>query len=102
MGLIWQRIDIRSMKSIIEWKAAPSCTAQFSFDENSIYAVDNNGQVDTKMHMQVHETQFILHSYLSGPFTNQELASLVVHLKVFHLQLLIQANQNRRLHPLNP
>ncbi|KAF1806393.1 WD40-repeat-containing domain protein [Mucor lusitanicus] len=37
--------DIRSMKSIIEWKAAPSCTAQFSFDENSIYAVDDSGQL---------------------------------------------------------
>lgn len=33
------------MKSIIEWKATPSCTAQFSFDENSIYSADSNGQV---------------------------------------------------------
>lgn len=38
-------VDIRSMKSIIEWKAQPSCNAQFSFDENSIYAVDDSGEV---------------------------------------------------------
>ncbi|GAA5810781.1 hypothetical protein MFLAVUS_004208 [Mucor flavus] len=37
--------DIRSMKSIIEWKGQPSCTAQFSFDENSIYSVDGNGEL---------------------------------------------------------
>lgn len=33
------------MKSIIEWKGQPSSTAQFSFDENSIYSVDDNGEV---------------------------------------------------------
>ncbi|KAI7905182.1 uncharacterized protein BX663DRAFT_313364 [Cokeromyces recurvatus] len=38
-------IDIRSMKSIIEWKGQPSCTAQFSFDENSIYSVNNTGEL---------------------------------------------------------
>lgn len=38
-------IDIRSMKPIIEWKGQPSCMAQFSFDENSIYSVDNTGEV---------------------------------------------------------
>lgn len=36
------------MKSIIEWKGQPSCTAQFSFDENSIYSVDGNGEVRRK------------------------------------------------------
>jgi hypothetical protein len=43
-------VDIRSMKSIIEWKAQPSCNAQFSFDENSIYAVDDNGDVRFLLH----------------------------------------------------
>ncbi|KAF7731736.1 WD repeat-containing protein 91 [Apophysomyces ossiformis] len=40
--------DIRSMKSIMEWKTAsglPSCIAQFSFDENSIYTIDHGGQL---------------------------------------------------------
>jgi hypothetical protein len=36
------------MKSIIEWQGTPACTAQFSFDENSIYSVDNDGQVKKK------------------------------------------------------
>ncbi|CAO3647731.1 unnamed protein product [Mucor hiemalis] len=37
--------DIRSMKTIIEWKAQPSCMAQFSFDENSIYSVGDKGEL---------------------------------------------------------
>ncbi|ORX62125.1 WD40 repeat-like protein [Hesseltinella vesiculosa] len=38
--------DVRTMKSIMEWKtdnARPVCMAQFSFDENSIYTVNNGG-----------------------------------------------------------
>ncbi|KAI9255118.1 WD40-repeat-containing domain protein [Phascolomyces articulosus] len=40
--------DVRSMKSIMEWKDPsnrPCCVAQFSFDENSIYTVDYTGQL---------------------------------------------------------
>ncbi|KAI8890260.1 WD40 repeat-like protein [Backusella circina FSU 941] len=37
--------DIRSMKPIIEWKGKSSCMAQFSFDENSIYTVDQSGEL---------------------------------------------------------
>ncbi|KAI9499031.1 WD40-repeat-containing domain protein [Zychaea mexicana] len=40
--------DVRSMKSIMEWKDPsnrPCCVAQFSFDENSIYTVDYSGQL---------------------------------------------------------
>ncbi|KAI9021463.1 WD40-repeat-containing domain protein [Phycomyces nitens] len=40
--------DVRSMKSIMEWKTSsgqPACMAQFSFDENSIYTVDHSGQL---------------------------------------------------------
>ncbi|KAI9468259.1 MAG: hypothetical protein EXX96DRAFT_110525 [Benjaminiella poitrasii] len=37
--------DVRSMKSIMEWKGQPSCSSQFSFDENSIYSVNNNGEL---------------------------------------------------------
>ncbi|KAG1152882.1 hypothetical protein G6F37_000383 [Rhizopus arrhizus] len=40
--------NIRSMKPIIEWNdhhKKPSCIAQFSFDENSIYSVDTTGQL---------------------------------------------------------
>ncbi|KAI7872923.1 WD40-repeat-containing domain protein [Spinellus fusiger] len=40
--------DVRSMKSIMEWKTTlgqPACIAQFSFDENSIYTVDHGGQL---------------------------------------------------------
>ncbi|ORY95843.1 WD40-repeat-containing domain protein [Syncephalastrum racemosum] len=38
--------DVRSMKNIVEWKGPnPSCIAQFSFDENSIYAVDDTGEL---------------------------------------------------------
>jgi hypothetical protein len=35
------------MKPIIEWKGKSSCMAQFSFDENSIYTVDQGGEVTT-------------------------------------------------------
>ncbi|KAI8061442.1 WD40-repeat-containing domain protein [Gongronella butleri] len=38
--------DVRTMKSIMEWKLPsqqPACTAQFSFDENSIYTIDHGG-----------------------------------------------------------
>ncbi|KAG2221160.1 hypothetical protein INT45_007737 [Circinella minor] len=40
--------DVRSMKSIMEWKDPSNrscCVAQFSFDENSIYTVDYSGQL---------------------------------------------------------
>ncbi|KAI8099668.1 WD40-repeat-containing domain protein [Halteromyces radiatus] len=40
--------DVRTMKSIVEWKTLskrPACIAQFSFDENSIYTVDHGGQL---------------------------------------------------------
>ncbi|KAI8341688.1 hypothetical protein BC941DRAFT_414230 [Chlamydoabsidia padenii] len=40
--------DVRTMKSIVEWKTIskqPACIAQFSFDENSIYTVDFGGQL---------------------------------------------------------
>ncbi|KAI9320162.1 hypothetical protein BX666DRAFT_1919911 [Dichotomocladium elegans] len=40
--------DVRTMKAIMEWRdpsRRPSCVAQFSFDENSIYTVDSVGQL---------------------------------------------------------
>lgn len=46
-------IDIRSMKTIVEWKAQPSCMAQFSFDENSIYSVGDKGEVNTCVYLNM-------------------------------------------------
>lgn len=70
-------VDIRSMKSIIEWKAQPPCNAQFSFDENSIYAVDDSGEVSFLLHLSSYPNT--VDSYPNGPFINLEHVSLVVH-----------------------
>ncbi|KAF9945474.1 WD repeat-containing protein 91 [Mortierella alpina] len=69
--------DIRSLTRIMEWSASshPVLACTFSFDENSIYSVDAQGQLSQD---SIHKTDHRLDSYPLQGFTTSTLSSAMM------------------------